>query len=562
VDGLKFSVTLEDQVSKSADHASASLNNLHTSLEGAHSGAAHASEGFFKVIEPTEAMRHAIESAGAGFKEFSNGLKSGEAKEAVSGLAEGMAGLVSTLDLVVPGLGQVASAAVKAGGAFAAMTVGVIQAGVEMALEVTAVNDKLTQTFQALGQQGPESGRKTVAFLDQLSSKLPQSREQLAQWTKQYEALGITDFGQLRQQLLATASAQAIMGDQGAAAYQKITERVNLAVEAHSGLKLAEKSLKALYGAGVNVTDIAGKMGVSVKQLEVGLKAGTVDAQAFGNALSETLVKKGKGPLEAMGDELGTLKTKGLETLGHLFDGVDTKPLLAAIKNVIGLGDLGTPTGKSLKGGITDGLNGIIELLAKTITRAEIIFLNLGAAALRTGITVKGAFQSAVIGVQILGEVAKTMSGPFVLAYEAAKALFGLLDSHAGIVAGGGKKIADSALSTLKGSNGGIEIGSTAPAHASGGLVGRPAPGEYFASVAPGEMILPARETRQMTGNALGGLSATMSANDNASLHGGGVEIQKLEVNITAPHGVTDAQSISVTGLTVALERLQLAVGR
>jgi hypothetical protein len=47
--------------------------------------------------------------------------------------------------------------------------------------------------------------------------------------------------------------------------------------------------------------------------------------------------------------------------------------------------------------------------------------------------------------------------------------------------------------------------------------------------------------------------------NDNG---GRGVHVGHLEVHITAPHGVTDAKELSVVGLTIALERLQLASGR
>jgi hypothetical protein len=346
-------------------------------------------KGFLKVLEPTEVMRHAVEGVSEGVKTLASGLKSGEAKEAVEGISESLAAFASTLDLVVPGLGQVASAAVKAGGAFVSMSVGIAQAAVEMGLEVTAVNDKLTATFDALGSQGPNSGKKTLEFLDGLSKKLPQSRDQLAQWTKQYEALGITDFGELRQQITATASAQAILGDQGAETYTNLTKKVQEAVEAHHGLKLSEKTLTQLYSAGVNVTDVADRMGISTKKLTAGLKAGTVDAQAFGNALSDTLIEKGKKPLEAMGDELSTLKQKGLETLNHLFDGIDPKPLTDAIKSVIDLGDQGEPSGQALKKGVTSGVNAIIRALGAGITKAEIFFLRLELRALELELKLK-----------------------------------------------------------------------------------------------------------------------------------------------------------------------------
>ena len=82
-------------------------------------------------------------------------------------------------------------------------------------------------------------------------------------------------------------------------------------------------------------------------------------------------------------------------------------------------------------------------------------------------------------------------------------------------------------------------------------MVQQPAPGEYFASVAPGEIILPQRQARELT--------SPSAANDGSS---GGVRVEHLELTIMAPHGVTDAEQLSVVGLTLALERLQLASGR
>ena len=102
--------------------------------------------------------------------------------------------------------------------------------------------------------------------------------------------------------------------------------------------------------------------------------------------------------------------------------------------------------------------------------------------------------------------------------------------------------------------------GKPAPAHAQGGMVHRPAAGEFFASVAPGEMILPRRDVQEISGSGLGPGRFPV-ANTNASASPG-VHIDHLAITIEAPHGVTDATSLSVTGLTLALERFQLASGR
>ncbi len=173
--------------------------------------------GFLRVVEPAEVMRHAFAATSAGITEFASSIVAGDLKGAVSGIADTFAGLATTLDLVYPGLGQVASAAIKVGGAFAAATVGVIEFGVKTALAVGEVNERLFQTFQAFGK-GPDAGGKTLDFLNKLSTQLPQSRDQLAEWTQKFQAMGVTDLGQLRQQIKATAAAQANLPKSGAEA--------------------------------------------------------------------------------------------------------------------------------------------------------------------------------------------------------------------------------------------------------------------------------------------------------------------------------------------------------
>ena len=329
------------------------------------------------------------------------------------------------------------------------------------------------------------------------------------------------------------------MGDEGAEAYKKIAERVRVAVEEHRGLKLAEKSLKGLYEAGVNVTEIARKLGMSTQQLAAGLKAGTVDAQAFGNALSTTLVQKGKGPLDAMGDSLTTLEAKASETWRHLFDGIDPAPIVDALKSVIRLGDQGSPSGKNLKDGIQAGVQGVINFLGRMITEAEVFFLRLELYAVQNKpylLGIAGAFETIAKDI-----VAATAALGTLISYIPSLKTMQLALSG---ITGGLIAPTNSSAGALAAGAGGQGLGSggvkslTSPAHADGGIVGRPAPNEIFASVKPGERIVPEGQS------------------------GSGVHVDRLEIHITAPNGVTDAHAMSVTGLSLALERLQLAGGR
>jgi hypothetical protein len=541
-----------------------------------------------KVVEPIEIARHAIEGISTGLGNFGKGIASGEAKEAIAGITEAAAGLASSLDLVYPGLGQVASAAIKVGGAFVEMSAGLV----ETALEVTALNEKLEATFEALGTLGEDSGKKTIDFLNTLSTQLPQSRGQLAEWTKSFEALGDTDLDRLRYEVTATASAQAIMGDKGAQTYQNLSKKIHEAVEAGHGLKLSEKSLTQLYNAGVNVNDVASKMGVSVKALAAGLKAGTTDAEKFGNALSDTLIAKGQRPLEAMTTELSTLYAKAQETWNHFFDGIDTKPLTDVLQQVIWLGDQGQPSGQALKVGITTGLNAIIKEFAHVIHSAEVFFLKMEVMALQTEVALKPMIgflkQIGILQDENAAKAPPLLQPPDFSSWSASiktvwnQFLYGpdLLDG--GIedlfVKNGqnaSKGLADGLRSGIpEVHKAGAEAGTAAVDGAKKALDAH-SPSRVAMSlgfnVGTGLAIgvrdsadLPRREAAKV--GAYTAQSIAIGSGQAASqAPQGGPSRSSItigNITVTAPNGVTDAEKLSIIGLATAFERMQLMEAR
>ena len=523
---LTYGVNLTGNMSAKSRADAQSLKALQGQLRGAK----------LTLAEYQEQMNRAKASGDAGAYTKYAGLV-GDAKRQVFDLnhaIEGSRDAMNAGSASAGGLGSALGIVTAAAAAEAAALYGVVKvidSLIGKALEVTSVNRRLAATFEALGQQGPGSGKKTLAFLDDLSARLPQSREQLATWTKEIESLGVTDLGQIRHEVLALSSAQAIMGDEGAASYQKIAERVRIAVEEHKGLKLADKQLKALYATGLNITEVASAMGLSTQELGAQLKAGTVDAQRFGNTLSDTLIRKGKGPLEAMSMDIGTLKQKAGEAFGHLFDDVDATPLLRPLQDGIALLGQGTVSGKTMKGAITDALNAIIRGLGRAMTVTEIYFGRLEIWSLQAGVTLEKVEHAVLrIGSAFAG-IGKALGAAGLAAIPGVGGL------AAGVAAAGAGRSFGNAV---------------APGNAGGGLVSRPAPGEYMASVQPGEMILPRRLTREL-----------QAGNDN----GGGPTVNhyhfdNLQLTVQGEKGVTDATKLSATGLSTMLERLQLAGGR
>src|SRR5882724_12016223 len=141
--------------------------------------------------------------------------------------AGGVGGITNALAVLGPETGGITIAiAALVAVATAAITVfaGLAFEMAKFAIEQVGLREKLQGTFAALGG-GEAAGQKTIAMFDELSSKLPQSREDLAQWTKQYQAMGLTDVGKLRTQLIATASAAALM-EGGGESFAKLSKKI------------------------------------------------------------------------------------------------------------------------------------------------------------------------------------------------------------------------------------------------------------------------------------------------------------------------------------------------
>lgn len=524
-------------------------------------------------------------------KVFELGSKLDGMKEATGPATEGLTRLGVAAGPVGAALAAVVTVATVVVGTLYALG----KAGVETALEVTATRAQLEATFDALGK-GPDAGRRTVQMLDDVARTLPQSREDLARWTREIEKMGVTDLGAVRRELLATASAQAILGEEGPAAFQKIERKIHDAIEGHHALKIASKELTRTIG-----TNLAGaaaeRMGLTLEQLEVKLKAGTVDAQKFGDALEETLIAKGGKGLNALWMSKAWSKIK--EAGRELFADVDTTPITGAMRNLLGLLDQTQPSGQAMKTTLTDAFNGIVKAIGWAIVEGEVLALRFMVYGLSMELAllpvwdilkkIGGALDSAGQAIGVVSKPGEAPPPPKSAGASAAGAVGDtlatvttVLGGGVGIAAKGGMAVGDAigqglvnALGLAKpgveaaandlgqAAVGGTKAGAgvkspSKPAIEIGGYVAEGL-GIGMAAGGPGA----ARAGRQLSANALGGLVGAALTSPAANGNGGaGITISGLTIHITAPQGVTDATALSATGLAVAVERLQLASGR
>lgn len=538
----------------------------------------------------------------------------GGAEPQVSGLSSSVKGVTPELSGMnaaggesVAAIGAIGASAMAAVAGVAALGVvigGLTIAGAKLAVEQVELKQELVAGFQAFGSYAG-AGEDTLAMVNQMASVLPQSRKEIAGWTQQFQALGVTDLGELRSQLTSTASAAALIKG-GGDAYTALSTKIQTAINTSQGLKIPIKGLGSLAAMGIQVSDVAERMGVSSKELAGGLKAGTVDAQKFGNALQEALQKKGAGPLANMTGDIGTLVTKAKESFSRMFDDINIEPAMAQVKSFFSILDDAQPSGKAMKSAITGAFNFIFSTAAKVIPYVKHFFLDVIILSLKTYIylkkhwtDIKAAFMGAWAVLKIVGALlalsVSLMIAPAVAAVAAitgiATAIMYLIGKGlqaqeigksfvSGLVQGitdGFGIVKDAAVNLGKAAMSGIKgvLGIASPSkammqfgvHTSGGMAEGIRGGTSEVTAASEDM------GEAAIGGAASGAQAAppqpisaqsyakapaQGAAPGAGPSGGGTTIQGLTIQITAPQGVTGAIELTEIAVATIFERLAL----
>lgn len=384
---LEYGVKLADQMSGPAQAASSSISTLTQSLTKAKTELAEYQaqltraktlgdvEGYRKYTSMVDTHRRKVFDLTGSLEGLRPAAAAAAEQEKLA--AEAMGGLTSVM---TAGVGILASV----GGALA----GLALEGAKLALEQADLREHTVTLFDAFSD-APGAGEKAVAAIRSLSGPLAQTDAQLTAWAEKYEALGITDLTALRGQLTATASATALVGASGADAYEALTTKIQEAIDTHHGLKLADKSLAGLARTGVNVSLVAQKMGLDAKTLRDQLKAGTVDAARFGNALQAAIIEKGAKPLAQQTKDLPVQMAHLADNFKRMFSDIDTSPLTDGVAQVLSEFEEGMPIARGLHFAIKETFDGLFSLVKKVAPEVELFFLNLEIAALKGYIMVK-----------------------------------------------------------------------------------------------------------------------------------------------------------------------------
>ncbi len=473
------------------------------------------------------------------------------------------------------------------------------------------------QTFQRQSREilgGGAEGNAAFDLIEGLSRRLPQSRRELVNWTNDLQDAGITSLGVIRRGVNALAGAEALGGAGGGERLLGIIRRVQESIQTTGHIKMADRQLAGLARTGVNVEDVAKELGVTTLSLQQKLKAGTQDAGAFGNALLEAINKKGRGPIKAMWLDLDLLEKKGLEMGARLFKNIDIKPAADALQRFFFLMDSSGASGDNLEKGVRKGTNGIVTAFSEITDAVTVAILNIQTFALKADtamLRVRNSVSSTTDYIWSLpGRVASLANGdPHAMdvapgaaaSKDAGGEYVQKLKTYATAIAlarktkaAGGEDLQKAGDDLADKLNAGVQQGLISRENAvvlQGVALGKAA---VRGAEKGAEVHSPSRATMRIGGHIGGGLALGIRASvghvDRAGMflgeratrsslylrgdrdrrgesrtgqaHGGGsVTINRAEVNLTAPHGVTDATELSAWGLAVALEREQLMGG-
>ncbi len=378
-------ITLKDEVTPAAKRMASAFNDLSKGLEAAQKNMIKASAA---------GDQGAFDKAAAQASKFEKGLgnldpalvsqgKSAEiAGKQTAAMGEDMAATVGILE----GMALAAVAVVAALGA-------IVFAGAKLAIEANEAKEKLRTLFDALGE-GKITGEKTIAMIDDLGDRLGLTRDQLAPFTKGFMVLGINGVDALRELTVAAAGLDQITAGAGEA-FTKLFGKVDAAAQAGQKLTIPfPKLVTSLKAANLNVGDLASAMKMTEGDLAKGLKAGTVNAKDFANALTDAATTKGAGPLARAGMQLGNVWKKATESVSKFFEDVDVGPFLKEVKSMFDILGQANPSGRALKSGIGAFFKEVFVIAAKVVPMIKHFLLDVIIYGLKAYIAIKPMIQA------------------------------------------------------------------------------------------------------------------------------------------------------------------------
>ncbi len=302
------------------------------------------------------------------------------------------AGMNTEMAAATGGLSVALELGTKAAAGLVAVLGALAIAGAYMAIEASQAKESMISMFDALGA-GVTTGEEIDEMLDNMRDKLGITKDAMVPLVKEFLSMGVTGKESIEKLTTAALSAKALMGgaESAAQAFVSLQKKIQLAAETGQALKIPLKGLGSLSEMGLTVNDVAKKMGVSTEDLTSQLKNGTVNAVKFGNALSEAVTEKGKGPLDKMASSLSNIGGMLKEYIGDMFEDMQgpVNEFMSALKDAFSVFSTAKPSGEAMKTGIQAAITEILRVATKLVPIMKNLFLDMIILGLKAYIALK-----------------------------------------------------------------------------------------------------------------------------------------------------------------------------
>jgi hypothetical protein len=277
-----------------------------------------------------------------------------------------------------------AAGAAAAVAVLAAAVGAVVIAGASLAIEAAeAKGDTVDMLDAMLGSA--EAADRTYAAITDITRDLAVSQQGVQALASELSAAGVTNEAMLLDAVKSISQVDSVIKGAGSK-IEKIVEKA-----AQTGkFKLNEKQL---VGTGIQTQklyeEIAARTGKGVKEVEAQLKAGKISAEVGIAALTKVVDNKFGGLAAKQAKDFPAQMQRFKDSIGRLFEDVNTGPFLDALDRITRLFDTATPSGKALHDIITKVFDSIFSAVAKVGPYVEIFFNGMVILALRVAIALK-----------------------------------------------------------------------------------------------------------------------------------------------------------------------------
>ena len=386
MESISFALEMRDSMSGPAQSIKASLNNLRAAIKGTTEATidnqraqlkAKASGNVAEVKRLSDAIAHQrldLKALNVQLKQTTQSEKDFAASQK-EGAGAGLSAIAGPLAMVGAGLVAVVAGVALLGAA-----------GIKFVADAAAFRTHMTNAFDILGMTAGK-GKETYESIKGLAATLPQSRQDTFDAAQELMAMGLKGDIRLENTVRSIAQAKAVLGDAAGGKLKSMITAAQATTGAGRFIGAFAVSREDLRAIGLTYETLgvvlAKNIGKTNAEATLMLREGRVSAANGIDALNMAVSRGGIGAAakDAM-NNLGTIWDRFKDNIAGLFDGIDMKPFMEGLSEIVDMFSSGSEAGKGMQdiiravfGGLGSTGKGVVHELHIALLDVEIWLL-------------------------------------------------------------------------------------------------------------------------------------------------------------------------------------------